>query len=486
MGRNGPIFPLLVARAGHEHSPDTLQAVRQIHLSRALGWGCFFPLYLLIFRAANAPVWALVILALMSLVYPHVMTLITVRSAAPMRTVSRSAIFEAAMIGFFAEFVCLDPVVVTVTFTVVVFNAGALHGMRHGLLAAAVALGTAALVDGRLRATPSLELSPTLRGAVIAALLAYIALTTHFVYSTIQGYIRSRNSLQNRKTRIENLHRHLVDSIARPFISDDELLDVIGEELDAEQLAAYAARVRSRQRLENLGRRAAMVSHDLRNLIHPVILSSEVLREELEDPEQLELLEDVLAAGHRAKDMLGQLVKSSHDERPSTQRCDGAAVVREVVSILRTRTRGTAIRVREVADESDGPLQIAMGSDALHRVLMNLGTNALQALDGVGSLHLEAGVLRAEGAPDGLPEGLGPGRAMTLVVRDDGPGMPADVLERIFEPYFTTREGSGGTGLGLSNSFALVSDAGGVMRVMSEEGHGTTFQIVLPSVSRAR
>ena len=63
---------------------------------------------------------------------------------------------------------------------------------------------------------------------------------------------------------------------------------------------------------------------------------------------------------------------------------------------------------------------------------------------------------------------------------------PAEVLERIFEPYFTTREGSGGTGLGLSNSFALVSDAGGVMRVRSEEGHGTAFQIVLPSVSRAR
>ena len=289
LGRNGPIFPLLVARAKQRHSPDTLETVRQIHLSRALGWGCFFPLYLLIFRAANAPAWAQVGLTLMSLVYPHVMTLLTVRSAAPLRTVARGALFEAAMIGLFAEFVCLDPVVVTVTFTVVVFNAGALHGMRHGLLAAAVALGTSALVDGRLRATPTLELSPVLQGAVIATLLAYIALTTHFVYTTIQRYIRSRDSLQNQKARIENLHRHLVDSIAQPFISDEELLDVIGEELDAEQLAAYVARVRSRQRLENLGRRAAMVSHDLRNLIHPVILSSEVLREELDDPEQLEL-----------------------------------------------------------------------------------------------------------------------------------------------------------------------------------------------------
>ena len=115
---------------------------------------------------------------------------------------------------------------------------------------------------------------------------------------------------------------------------------------------------------------------------------------------------------------------------------------------------------------------------------MNLGVNALHALDGAGSLTLTVAPLSADevAAVGPLPPTVDPANAVLLTVVDDGPGMSPETLERVFEPYFTTRPKAGGTGLGLSTTFALVADAGGVLRVHSREGHGTTFRIVLAAV----
>ncbi|MGB1701281.1 MAG: two-component system sensor histidine kinase NtrB, partial [Nannocystaceae bacterium] len=345
---------------------------------------------------------------------------------------------------------------------------------------------------GHLRAVESIELSRGTLFILGAYLVGYTVFVTHIVHTSVRLSIRARNELAEKTRRLEGLHEHLLESIATPYVSDTEILELIGDKLSDEQVDEYRARLRSRQRLENLGRRAAVVSHDLRNLLQPITLSSELLHEELAaEQSDTELVDDIVLASRRATD----LVRSSSASSPAIKQSAPCHVVREVASLLLSRARGSAVDVKCLIDgaidddpASASPPRVPIDSDALHRALMNLGVNALQALDGAGSLTLTAHRLSGEevAAVAPLPPTIDPANAILLTVEDDGPGMSPETLERVFEPYFTTRPKAGGTGLGLSTTFALVADAGGVLRVHSQEGHGTTFRIVLAAIEPAQ
>lgn len=490
MNLNSGFFHALHRLSGARHISRSLRFQRDTHRARLLGWGLFFPFFAYLFTLANAPAVAFVGLAVMSLVYPTLMTLVSLRAKNPFRTLGISLIFEGAALAVLDEFACLHPLLVTVTFTVAVFNAGSVRGIKISAATLTAACGTAWLVHGRLRAVDSLELSTGTSFLLTAYLLGYTLFVTHLSYASVRAFILARNELAEKKRSIEGLHGHLLESIVTPYVSDTEILELIGDGLNETQVQQYTERLRSRQRLENLGRRAAVVSHDLRNLLQPITVSSELLHEELQDrTDDLELVDDIVMASRRATELVQQLVRSSTASSPTIKRCAPSEVVREVASLLSSRARGTATdvscRIDSALDatSTEQNVLIPIDSDALHRVLMNLGVNALQALDGVGTLTLDLHrVAPAEIQLVGpLPPSVDVASAVVLAVADDGPGMPPEVIERIFEPYFTTRPDSGGTGLGLSTTFALITDAGGVLRVESDEGHGTTFRIVLPS-----
>ena len=486
-------FHALHRLSGARHTSRSLRFQRDTHRARLLGWGLFFPFFAYLFTLANAPPAAFVGLAVMSLVYPTLMTLVSLRAKDPFRALGISLIFEGAALAVLDEFACLHPLLVTVTFTVAVFNAGSVRGIKISAATLASACGAAWLVQGRLRAVDILEFSAGTSFLLAAYLLGYTLFVTHLSHTSVRAFIRARNELTEKKRRIEGLHAHLLESIATPYVSDTEILELLGDELDELQVQQYTERLRSRQRLENLGRRAAVVSHDLRNLLQPIIVSSELLREELQArTNELELVDDIVMASRRATGIVQQLVRSSTASSPSVKQCVPSGVIREVASLLTARAHGTAVEIVARVDPLfDSPsagqnaTTVPIDSDALHRVLMNLGVNALQALDGVGTLTLDLHrVAPAEIQLVGpLPPTINAATAVVVAVADDGPGMPPEVIERIFEPYFTTRPDSGGTGLGLSTTFALITDAGGVLRVESDEGHGTTFRIVLPAAN---
>ncbi len=427
----------------------------------------------------------------MSLVYPTLMTLLVLRAKRPLRVLEVSLIFEGIALAVLDEFACLHPLLVTVTFTVAVFNAGSVRGIRASAMTLAAACVTAWLIHGQLRAVDTLELSARSSFLLAGYLLGYTLFVTHLSHTSVRALIRARNELSEKKRRLEGLHGHLLESIATPYVSDTEILELIGDELSHTQVQMYTERLRSRQRLENLGRRAAVLSHDLRNLLQPITVSGELLREEISDrADDVELVDDIVMASRRATGMVQQLVRSSAVSSPSVKKCTPHGVIREVASLLTARAHGTAVEIAirvdpALDDRSAGQhaTTVPIDSDGLHRVLMNLGVNALHALDGVGTLTLDLHqVAPAEIQLVGpLPPTINAATAVVVAVADDGPGMPPEVIERIFEPYFTTRPDSGGTGLGLSTTFALVTDAGGVLRVESDEGHGTTFRIVLPA-----
>lgn len=487
------LFHALHRLSAARHTSKSLRFQRDTHRARLLGWGLFFPFFAYLFTLAKAPVAAFVALAAMSLMYPMVMTLVTLRAKDPIRALGISLIFEGAALGVLDEFACLHPLLVTVTFTVAVINAGSVRGIKVSGAALAAACGAAWLVHGRLRVVDSLELSVSSSFLLTAYLLGYTLYVTQISHASVRAFVRARDELAEKKRRIEGLHSHLLESIATPYVSETEILELLSGEIDENLAKEYVERLRSRQRLENLGRRAAIVSHDLRNLLQPIIVSGELLREELQHRnDDLELVDDIVMASRRASGIVQHLVRSSTASSPSVKQCVPSGVIREVASLLTARAHGTAVEVIARVDPlldslsaEQNATTVPIDSDALHRVLMNLGVNALQALDGAGTLTFDVHpISSAELELVGpLPPNVDVASAVVVAVADDGPGMPPEVMERIFEPYFTTRPDSGGTGLGLSTTFALVTDAGGVLRVESDEGHGTTFRIVLPAVN---
>jgi signal transduction histidine kinase len=462
-----------------EHSEGSLRFLKDTHDARMFGWGCFLPLYAFVFWQMQAHWSGFVSLLLMSLVYPQVMTLLMLRASRPLQLLTYSLIFEGVTVGVFAELACLDPILITVTFSIAVFNAGAARGLKVSMMTLFAGIVSASLVSGRLRGVETQELTTLTQLLLGGFLIIYILLVTHKIHSSLLHFIRVRNELARQKDRIEVLHQHLIDRIASPYISADSILSLIGGNLEKSVREEYAERIITRQRFENMGRRVAVLSHDLNNLLQPIIMSGEMLQEGVEDEDHAEVVEDLLLASYRARNLLLQHLRSPKAPSKFMGDCDVSKITVEAASLLMTNARSSAVKVTLDSSLTTKD-RVQMSEDSLHRVLMNLGTNALFALGTEGNLRLSI-------QPANHDDDLGPvqppldiNNAVVLQVSDDGTGMTPEVLEHIYEPYFTTRGESGGTGLGLATSFALVADAGGMMRVKSKPGQGTTFRIVLP------
>lgn len=197
--------------------------------------------------------------------------------------------------------------------------------------------------------------------------------------------------------------------------------------------------------------------------------------------------EQVLGAGNRAKELVKQILTFSRQVEQAKKPVQIAPIIKEAMKLLRASI-GANIEITE--DIEKNPPNIMADPTQIHQVLMNLGTNAMQAMHEQGgklNIVLEQTQLRLE---DTLfyPE-LEPGNFLKLSVSDTGSGMDQETLERIFEPYFTTKnpiEGgsSQGTGLGLAVTLGIVNSHGGIIKVYSEIGHGTTFLVLLPIISK--
>jgi C4-dicarboxylate-specific signal transduction histidine kinase len=171
--------------------------------------------------------------------------------------------------------------------------------------------------------------------------------------------------------------------------------------------------------------------------------------------------------------IIGHLRSFSRNEEPAPLGSTPiGAIIDDTLGLLRTQLRSHGIAIElELAE----PLPAVRGDPRrLEQVLVNLLSNARDALDALPSNAQRTIQIRATTAPEH--------RAVLLEVSDNGPGMPADVRDRLFEPFFTTKDAGKGTGLGLSIVRTIVDECGGRIQVESEPGAGTTFRIELPTV----
>ena len=278
------------------------------------------------------------------------------------------------------------------------------------------------------------------------------------------------------KTGTNLLHEPSVRAIVMNF------RDISERKAAAEEREHLAQRLRQAEKMEAVGRLAGGIAHDFNNILGGILGYSEMLAEQTPEGSLKRYAKNVLAGANRARGLVDQILAYSRSQGGQHTPVDLGRVISETLDLVRGSLPPGILLEGNVPA---APIHVIGDTTQLHQVLMNLCTNAIQAMDGAGTLRvtLDAIDLRE---PRTLGHGsLQPGTYATLSVADSGAGMDDATLARVFEPFFTTKEVGKGTGLGLSLVYGIVTDSGGAIDVASRPGRGSTFAIYLPRVESA-
>ncbi len=236
------------------------------------------------------------------------------------------------------------------------------------------------------------------------------------------------------------------------------------------------------QKMEAIGTIAGGIAHDFNNILSAIVGFTEMAKiETAEDSRAAASLNEVLQASQRATGLVRQILTFSRKGDHQREALQPYLVAREALKLMRASLPAT-IEIQEDMDPACG--YVLADPTKIHQTIVNLCTNALHAMeDETGTIKVS--MARSELSNDdvlGHP-GVSPGAFIELIVADSGCGMDQQTQQRIFEPYFTTKETGKGTGLGLSVVLGIVQDYGGMITVNSERGKGTTFHVYFPAIS---
>jgi signal transduction histidine kinase/CheY-like chemotaxis protein len=233
--------------------------------------------------------------------------------------------------------------------------------------------------------------------------------------------------------------------------------------------------LRDAQRMESVGLLAGGVAHDFNNLLTVILGNVELLLADIRKAQDRSKLEEIQSAANRGATLVSQLLAFSRRQVMVRQVLDLNAIVTEVGPLL-TRLIGEHIELR--VELAEGALPIRADPTQIQQTIINLASNARDAMPAGGTLTIETG--RVDEVPAGMT--LPPGRYVMLNVRDTGVGMDTATIRMAFNPFFTTKDVGKGIGLGLASVHGIVEQSGGHVYVESELGRGSCFRVLLPRV----
>ncbi len=268
------------------------------------------------------------------------------------------------------------------------------------------------------------------------------------------------------------------------FVGCRAILRDIGE-----RKAAQAERERLQtqllqaQKMEALGQLTGGIAHDFNNILGAVLgyttLTLDRYRADLPD-KAVSYLSEVQQAGERARDLVAKMLAYSRGSHSEARILEPEPLLREVVRMLAaTLPSSLEISIQAAAEVP----AIRIDPLRLHQILTNLILNARDALEGQGKVTLSLGYSRGIDAHCSACHQVVRGEYVEVAVRDDGPGIPPEVLPRIFDPFFSTKPVGKGTGMGLAMVMGILQEAGGHVLVETAPGAGTVFRLLFPPVA---
>ena len=232
------------------------------------------------------------------------------------------------------------------------------------------------------------------------------------------------------------------------------------------------------QRVEGIGMLAAGIAHDLNNVLVPILMTGPLLRQHLSEPQDLHLLDNLENSAGRGAALVRQILSFTRGVAGEPQVIQIRHLAQDLVSLI------TETFPKSIALATDLPADlwtIQANPSQIHQVLLNLCVNARDAMPQGGTLTLGARNLRGDAAT--TPNGARAGSYLEITVGDNGTGISADVLAKIWDPFFTTKPPGEGTGLGLSTTRGIIESLGGFIQVQTAIGRGTTFSLFLPATN---
>ncbi|MGW8325132.1 MAG: hybrid sensor histidine kinase/response regulator, partial [Desulfobacterales bacterium] len=273
-----------------------------------------------------------------------------------------------------------------------------------------------------------------------------------------------------------------VQTSSMPILENNQTVGLQGVLSDITESKRLQSQLQQARKIETFGTLAGGIAHDFNNFLGIIIGNTELAMDDVPkwNPAYLNL-EEILEASLRARDVVRQLLSFARRTKLEKKPVNIGAIMQESVKLLRSSIP-TSIEIRHnIPKDID---TILANSTQLNQILINLSTNAHHAMPNGGILdvslkNVELDENRAAQYPD-----LNPGRYVNLKVSDTGHGISEMEIDRIFDPYFTTKDIGKGTGMGLSVVHGIVKGHEGAISVKSEYGQGTTFSIFFPVIEK--
>jgi PAS domain S-box-containing protein len=232
------------------------------------------------------------------------------------------------------------------------------------------------------------------------------------------------------------------------------------------------------QRLESIGTLASGVAHDLNNILVPILMAAPLLRGNMTEAERDKLLAIVQSSAERGASIVQQVLTFARGADGDRVLLQPIYLVQEIARIAEeTFPKSVTVRTQYPADL----WTMVANPTQLHQILLNLCINARDAMPTSGTLTLALENFEVDDHYAGMTPGAKAGPHVLFEVRDTGTGIPRQIIDRIFDPFFSTKELDQGTGLGLSTAIGIVKAHGGFIEVESAVGRGTSFKVFLPA-----
>ncbi|MDI4237696.1 PAS domain S-box protein [Bradyrhizobium sp. Arg237L] len=246
---------------------------------------------------------------------------------------------------------------------------------------------------------------------------------------------------------------------------------------------AAEERMRQAEKMEAVGQLTGGIAHDFNNILTVITGTIEILADAVKNEPQLAAITKMIdeAAG-RGAELTQHLLAFARKQPLDPREIDVNLLIVETTKLLQ-RTLGEHVEIESIFE--DETCLAVVDPNQLVTAILNLALNARDAMSNGGKLVLETGTVFLDETYAKLQGDVRPGRYAMIAVSDTGTGIPSDIIDKVFNPFFTSKGPGKGTGLGLSMVYGFIKQSAGHIKIYSEEGHGTTVKMYLPPATRA-